>query len=285
MKKILSIILSFCMILPCVILTSCEDNPSDSTETSSLEIIALSCGKADAFVLFTDNKTIVIDCGEVNDGKKIVKLLEQKGRDTIDLMILSHYDQDHIGGARKVFSKLKVDKLYDTFIPKSGNEIYEDFLNAVSTFKVNAIQVLSKISLNIDGLELNIYPPEKKDYEIDESNNSSLCVTIRYGEKSFMFTGDAQDERLSEITAKNLGAFDFLKFPYHGNYQNNLEAFLDGVQPKMSVITCSDKNPASQEALNLLSKYNTETYLTQNGDVIIKSDGKTITAEQSVIEQ
>lgn len=278
MKKITSLVLIICIAFCSFAFTACEKN---NTVTSGLEIVALSCGKADAFVLFTDNKTIVIDCGEVNDGKKIINQLELKGRDTIDYMILSHYDQDHIGGARKVFSKLKVGKVYDTFIPKNNNEVYDDFLNAIKEYNINAIQVLSKISLNIDGIEVNIYPPEKSDYDIDESNNSSLCVTMKFGENSFMFAGDAENERLSELTAKNLGNFDFLKFPYHGNYQENLEAFLDAVKPKYTVITCSDKNPASEETLTLLEKYGTQVYLTQNDDVIIKSDGTNITVEQN----
>ena len=278
MKKILCTMLALCITFSCFMLTSCEEE--SQTVTSKLEIVGLSCGQADSFVMFTDNKTIVIDCGESDDSKKITKLLQSRGIDTIDYMILSHYDQDHIGGAEKVFSKIKVNKIYETFIPKSNNEVYDSFVAAVNQYQINAIQVLSTTSLNIDGIEFTIYPPQKKNYDIDESNNSSLCVTMTYGECSFMFAGDAQDARLAELTADNLGTFDFLKFPYHGYFQENLPAFLEMVQPKYSVITCSDKNPADAASINELKKYGTEIYLTQTSDVTVICDGKTITCEQ-----
>lgn len=292
MKRILSIILIACLAFSCVALTSCSDNDEIGVDTDTavvstggnLEIVSLDCGKADAFVLFTDNHTIIIDCGESDDGKKITKLLSSRGIDTIDYMILSHYDKDHIGGVEKVIKKVTVNKIYETFIPKLENEVYDSFVTAVTNSGIDTVKVTSKEILEVDGIVFTIYPPENSSYSIDESNNSSLCVTIQNGENSFLFAGDAQDARLAELIADNLGSFDFLKCPYHGHFQTNLPAFIEMVQPKYTVITCSEKNPVDQMTLDEFAKYSTEVYQMQNGDVTIKSDSKNITCVQQNVD-
>ncbi|WP_026052891.1 MBL fold metallo-hydrolase, partial [Ruminococcus flavefaciens] len=59
-------------------------------------------------VLQSDTGTVVIDCGEKGDGKKITGLLEESGRTTIDYLIITHFDKDHVGGAAKVLNSFEV---------------------------------------------------------------------------------------------------------------------------------------------------------------------------------
>ena len=79
--------------------TSSENTASmvslETTETYPVTVDFLKVGKADVAVITTENHVVVIDCGEKTDGKKVRNCLNYLGRDTVDYMILTHYDQDH----------------------------------------------------------------------------------------------------------------------------------------------------------------------------------------------
>ena len=64
---------------------------------------------------------------------------------------------------------------------------------------------------------------------------------------------------------------DVLKVPHHGVYNSKLEDYFSKVNMKYAVITCSDKNPAEQKTLDLLTAKGCRTFLTSNGTVHIRS--------------
>ena len=68
----------------------------------------LDVGKADCMVLRTENSTVVIDCGEKGDGKQILSLLAENEIETVDYLIITHYDKDHVGGAAKLINTIEV---------------------------------------------------------------------------------------------------------------------------------------------------------------------------------
>ena len=103
---------------------------------------------------------------------------------------------------------------------------------------------------------------------------------MEYGEKRFLFCGDAMELRLSESLADSPGEFDYVKLPYHGNFLDNYSEFLEEVSPEHGVITCSNKNPSDDETLSILSKYSVKVYETKNGSVCLKTNGKTIQISQ-----
>ncbi|MDE5563750.1 MAG: MBL fold metallo-hydrolase, partial [Oscillospiraceae bacterium] len=96
MKRIFKILPALLSVLSGLLITGCTKNPDAA---GVLTVIFLKVGKADGIVLQTAAHTVVIDCGEKSDGKKMVDFLEENGVKIIDYMILTHYDQDHIGGA------------------------------------------------------------------------------------------------------------------------------------------------------------------------------------------
>ena len=72
---------------------------ADEGNASTLDLYVFSCGKADAILLQFDGHNVLVDTGENGDGKEIVTELESKNVEKIDLLILTHHDKDHIGGA------------------------------------------------------------------------------------------------------------------------------------------------------------------------------------------
>lgn len=108
---------------------------------------------------------------------------------------------------------------------------------------------------------------------------------MKRGDNSFLFTGDAEAERLSEILHQTKGEYLFLKVPHHGQFNRNTQKFIKHINPSYSVITCSEKNTADEETLNILENIGSAVYLTENGNVKAVSDGKTISITQKGAEK
>lgn len=237
------------------------------------QVTVLNTGKSDCILIEIGDKTIMIDTGTNKNGDQICKVLNNKKIDTLEYLILTHMDKDHIGGADNILEDVKVKNLIQADYSKDSKQ-YEQYVEALEEEKVEPIKLDENISVEINGAEINIYPALKKKYE--ESNDYSIIVGITYGKSSFLFAGDAEEERLSEFLSTNKTHYTFLKLPHHGRYNKLSEEFLKSVAPTYGVITCSKEEMADDKIIELLNKYNIKTFFTFNGDVIVESDGNNI---------
>ena len=279
-KKFLTSILT----AVCVGLCSCAEKTTtttirpDSKEiTGNFTITCMKVGKADAFVLSTENTTMVIDTGESTDGKKIVSLLEEQGKSTVDYLLITHFDQDHVGGASKLIKNVEVKNVIQPNYEKSSKE-YDKYVEAMNEQDITPITLDEEMTITFDDVNIKLYPAEKDDYGKNEENDFSIVASIVHGENSFLFMGDAEEARQKEILnmADDI-KHTFLKFPYHGHYLSITDELLDRVAPEYVVVTCSDSEPADEELLSALTDRNIETTLTVDGTKTFLSDGKSLT--------
>ena len=247
-----------------------------SAETYPLTVTFLKVGKADSMVLQTGHHTMVIDCGETSDGSKVNDLLAEKGVTEIDCMILTHFDQDHIGGAPEVLQNYPVKQVLAADYTETSEE-YKALCEALDAAQLTMEQPTQELSFVLDDCTFTVYPHEAADYKDGFDNNCSLVTKVTHHDNVLLFTGDAMDERLTEIM--DLGDCSLLKVPYHGRELVNLPAFLDAVTPEYAVI-CTSKPEISDVTLGQLESRNIETYVTgKDGDITAVSDGQTITVE------
>lgn len=249
------------------------------TYNEKLNIYCFDAGKADSFLLYTENSAVLIDCGEKGFGKEILAKLDELGITKLDHLIITHFDKDHVGGAAKVINNFPVENLIASDCPKDSEE-YEKYQKAITNAGLDENILRTSLSFTLDGVTYTIDPPAKTNYNSDDSNNSSLIVSVRNGENSFLFTGDAQDERIKEFVSGNKENYDVLKCPYHGNYQDSLSALLGSAQPSYVIITSSDDEPEDQKTLDLIASAGAQSYFTRKGSVLITSDGKNISIRQ-----
>ena len=275
-----------------LLLTGCGAAPSSSSTASpadtqpaettaaapaaeeTLTVTFLKCGKADAMLLQTDTHAVVIDCGEKSDGSKMVDLLNAQGVKTIDCMILTHYDQDHIGGAAKVVKKFDVQEIIASDYEEDSSE-YEKLTAAMADKDLTFTIPEDPLTFTVGDLLLEVCPHENTDYADGFDNNCSIVTKVTHGSNVLLFTGDAMQERLEEIM--DIGTCDLLKVPYHGRSLDNLGTFLDAVKPTYAVISTSQDELASS-TLEALSSRKIVTYATcLHGTVTAVSDGKSLT--------
>lgn len=207
-------------------------------EGINLDALGFDAGKADAFLLTTEHSAVLIDAGEKGFGKTILTELETRGIKRLDYMIITHFDQDHVGGAAKVINNFPVEIVLQSNSPKDSEE-YEKFVKALSSASIEPITVREAMEFTLDGVSFYVDPPKKTNYLNDDSNNSSLIVTVKTGYGSILFLGDAQTERLDEFLSWNTETYDVIKIPHHGKEESLISDVLSEVQPQFAVITSS----------------------------------------------
>lgn len=261
-----------------LLLTGCAaaaPAPAPAPAAGTLELHVFDAGAADAILLRTENSAVLIDAGEKGFGKTILAYLAEQGVDALDYLIVTHFDKDHVGGAAKVLNGIPVKAVLQSNQPKDSDE-YENYVEALRGAGIEPVTLRETDTFSLDGVSYTVDPPRQSAYAQDSSNNSSLIVSVRYGDTGVLLPGDAQTLRLAEFLDANTETYDVLKLPHHGRDEPLLEALLASVKPTYAIITSSEEEPESGAVLAALEQAGVRTLLTRNQSVTLYSDGITI---------
>ena len=252
---------------------SCSSKDAPPKGAKELRVDFLDVGKADAMVIQTETGTVVIDCGEKGDGKKIANVLEESGRTSVDYLIITHFDKDHVGGAPKVLKSLEVKNVltpdYDGTV-----EEYDKFCKVLEETGVPRTRMTEDMTFTLDDAEFTVYAPKETFYGENDENDFSLVTKVVHHKNTLLFTGDAMEQRLDEIM--DIGQCTLLKVPYHGRKLDNFKDFLKVTSPKSAVV-CTSSNEFSGKVQDALSSMKIPVYATCfNGNITAVSNGGTI---------
>ena len=274
--------LSAILLTAALLFTSCEKNEKTQTEIptaeNTFEFTIMKAGQADAIIMQTANHSIILDCGEKDDGDEVVEFLQERGISSVDYIFITHFDKDHVGGFPEIMENVTASNI---IVPNytGNNDEYEAYLETVAAQNLGITVLSEDTHIVIDDVLFQISVPKKKAYA-EGDNDFSLVMSVTHGENTFLFAGDAEKERLAEVLSEFGTQHDFLKVPHHGKHNSNTKRFINTVKPKYAVITDSDKNPASTKTASYLASLKTEVYSTKDGDVKVTSDGKEIKITQ-----
>lgn len=236
-------------------------------------------GQGDSILVQTPtNKNILIDGGDEYSKNIINSYLRQKRIKTIDIIIATHPDSDHIGSLDNVIKKFNVNSIY---MPEqsTNSESYQNLINSC-TDKNLAIQYLYKDDvLNIDN-NINIYVLSPS-YIQEESNLNSIVFKLTFNNNSFLFMGDAEEENEKEILRSfELNNINFIKIGHHGSNSSSSLEFIKKINPDIAAISCGYKNQYGhphKEVIDNLKQSHVSIYRTDRiGDIVFYSDGEII---------
>ena len=268
MKRIIT-----CLTALLLTLTGC------SAWAQNVSVTFYDMGKADAALLtLDDGARILIDAGTNKGGKKLAERLAGEGVDKIDLMIITHFDKDHVGGADKILESVSVSRVVMPQYAKESKQ-YTQFKEALSENPQTRVEILpagSEWSADFGETHLRVTAAEQTDYGADEENDFSLATYATYGETKFLFPGDAEDARQTELLRAGDIACDVLKVPYHGRLVDVSTAFLTACSPKIAFIPDSDDEPANSRIVEILEGLGTDVHSGRDGDLTVVSDGKDV---------
>ncbi len=251
-------------------------------EGSVLEVIYLDVGQADATLLFCDGETMLIDTGYWENVDILLDYLEAYQVETIDYLVLTHSDSDHIGGAADVLHSYEVEEVFFSDFEKD-NSSYTGLMEALSDERLTAWLPEPGYEIMFGGAMVTFLGPVG---EWDTPNNTSICLRIDHGVNSFLFTGDAEEEAEEALlkSGQELSATVY-KVGHHGSYTSSTEAFLNAVRPQYAVISCgvdNDYGHPHTSALRRLEAVGAVIYRTDTmGTLTFISDGSTLTVPQA----
>ena len=248
-----------------------DDNDNKAAQ-ATLEVRFLKVGKADAIVLMCQDETMIIDCGEEDDGKEVLAYLKSRGIRKVDVLMITHFDKDHVGGADTLVEGIQVDRVLLPAYTGSGTE-YTDFMEALGKAGINPENVTENLNLTLGSASILVEPPASYGIpaNVEEYDNDfSLITTIEFDGKRLIFTGDSEKKRIREWLENGAAAeCDVLKIPHHGVYNKALADLLSATKPSHTVICDSKKNPADEKTLGLIKSIGADCMQTQYGDVTI----------------
>ena len=237
-------------------------------------------GQADSILVRNQDKVMLIDAGTNEAGETVVNYLENLGITKIDYLIGTHPHEDHIGGLDDVINNFDIGQIY---MPKieTTTKTFEDVLEAIENKKltVTAPNKGDKIELGQAVGEFMTEPI----LDEDNLNVSSLVLRLEFGNTSYLFMGDAEEENEETIRWPKT---DVLKVGHHGSSTSSSESFLEQVQPKYAVIMAGKDNSygvPTQETIDKLNNRGSEIYRTdEDGTIQMTSDGNAIEIKPSL---
>lgn len=243
-----------------------------------LQVDFLDVGQGDCTLIRQGEHAMLFDCGPDAKGTYVQNFLEKQGVDTLDYVIASHADEDHIGSMDVVVTKFDCRTILMTDTDKDTKTVrnVQDALR-YKGYQTIAPQVGTVYELG--EARFRILAPIW-DYGKD-TNNNSIVIRLEYGNTSFLFTGDAEKEEEQDMVAdgEELKA-DVYQAGHHGSSNASSWNFLAEVQPRYTVISCgagNDYGHPHQETLQRLQDIGSEIFRTDlQGTVRAVSDGANI---------
>ncbi len=256
----------------------------------TLKIYFVDVGQGDCTLIKTPtNKHILIDGGgsefgnfDVGESTLLPYLLDRRIT-TIDYMLISHFDSDHIDGLFAVMENLKIKNI---IISKQGekSDNFIRFQELVKNKKVNVLVVKKGDRIQIDKYSyFEILFPEKNLIQDNVLNNNSIVANFCSIGLKILFTGDVEEiaeNRLCELyrdTDKLKSTI--LKVAHHGSKTSSTAKFLELVTPKIALIGVGEGNKfghPNNGVLDRIRDYTNKIYRTdKNGEIeIIYTKGK-----------
>ena len=258
------------------------DKQTNSQNEQQIEFVAqedllidfIDVGQADSILVRNQDKIMLIDAGTNEAGEMVVKYLQNLGITKIDYLVGTHPHEDHIGGLDNVINNFDIGQIY---MPKieTTTKTFEDVLEAIENknLTVTAPNKGDKIELGQAVGEFMTEPILDK----DNLNVSSLVLRLEFGNTSYLFMGDAEEENEETIIWPKT---DVLKVGHHGSSTSSSKSFLEQVQPKYAIIMAGKDNSyglPTQETIDKLHNIGSEIYRTdEDGTIQMTSDGNTI---------
>lgn len=259
-----------------VLIGSRGQSPSNQ-ELGELQVTCFSLENGQAALIQCGDHAVLIDAGSADDTPALLQELEDRQVTRLDALVLSYFSPLRMGGAAQVLRSIPTEAVYapDYDPPADSQGDYRRLLQAIEDAGI-PVQLPDEKgdTLTLGDAQLTLERPLQGHYEATEGDYS-LTASLEHGVFSFLFPGDAGEQRLGELMAQLPLSHTVLVLPEQGAVHENTEAFLRAVDPQAAVLTGA-KAPG-EELLTLLNGMEDlklrDLYCTADGDLTFTSNG------------
>ncbi|HEY4080049.1 MAG TPA: DNA internalization-related competence protein ComEC/Rec2 [Burkholderiaceae bacterium] len=218
------------------------------------DLLAADIGQGTAVLIRTSRHDLLFDTGpqlapDVDAGQRVLlPLLHGLGVNKLDLLVLSHRDLDHVGGAASVMAGLPVRRML------SSLEAEHRLLHA----GVPQERCLTGQHWEWDGVGFEVVHPPPKRYTPEAKSNTLSCLVrvVAANGRAALLTGDIEAAQEAELVASAVNIrSEVLMAPHHGSKTSSSEALLSAVKPQLAVVQAGYRNRFGHPALAILARY------------------------------
>lgn len=280
-KKLYSILFAL-IIAICIYITSYKDmnesysKPDSNIVSTDLTIYFFDVGQADSILVANNNQYMLIDAGNNEDGPLLVKYIkEELGIKKINYVVGTHPHEDHIGGLDDIINNFEIDNV---LLPDAitTTKTFEDVIDAIDSKKLEITIPEIDSSFKVGEADVKVLHTGT---DTTDLNNTSIVLKLTFGNKNYLFTGDATS-KVEELITDKVGDIDVLKVGHHGSAYSTTNKFLLATSPEYAIISVAKDNSynhPSKDTLNRLNKFTKNIYLTSElGTIILTSNGDAI---------
>ena len=221
----------------------------DSLRHGEVEITLLDVGQGLAAVVQTSQHTLVFDTGpkfsqSFDTGAAVVMpFLRQKGIKKLDILVVSHKDNDHRGGLESIQAEIETSKLVSSYAARGNEGMGSEACYAGQTWVW-------------DGILFEMLNPDKL-WSYKRRNNASCVLRISAGKKSLLLSADIEKRAEMQLVQHYSAQLKstYLVAPHHGSKTSSSQAFLDAVAPDFILIPVGFKNRYRMPHASVLQRY------------------------------
>ena len=258
-----------------------EANIGGTTDDlAGLTVTFLDVGQGEMRCYFPcDDHYMMMDGGPSSASSFVVAYLKKQNIESLDYVIASHYDSDHINGLVGVLNVFDT----ETFIGPdyvADTKIYDSLIDKLAAQNLTITFPKAGDSYTFGDAVFTIVAPIT--YSDDNENDNSVGIRMTYGDTSFLIYGDGEEagEQAMIASGEELSS-DVLMVSHHGSRNATTKEILEAVKPSYAVISVGADNSyghPTEEVLDRLANAGCTVYRTDlNGTIQAYSDGKTIT--------
>jgi competence protein ComEC len=215
------------------------------------ELLAADIGQGNAVLVRTTNHALLYDAGprfslESDAGHRVLVPLLQALHTRLDMLVLSHRDLDHVGGAPAVLAMQPQAALLSSI--EADNDLQR---------LRPAKRCVAGQHWEWDGVQFDVLHPQLTDYDAPAKSNAMSCVLrISNGTQTALLVGDIEQPQEAALVAQGVDlASDFLLVPHHGSKTSSSAEFLDAVAPKIAVVQSGYRNRFGHPAPMVLARF------------------------------
>jgi len=282
------------VVVACVLLVVIVSAPFVSLRrpaTGWLRVSVLDVGQGDAILVQTPNgRSLLVDAGGTPGGtydiggRVVTPAIWALGERRLEWLVVSHGDLDHVGGALRVMDDLAPREVWEG-IPVESSAVLQDLRREAHARRITWRRVLGGHELEAGGVHVIVRHPTPPDWQRPRvRNDDSVVLEVRYGDVSFLLTGDAGVEFESmPVEPLRSGApprIRVLKVAHHGSRSSTAATFLDHLAPRVALISAGAGNMFGHPAPDVLARLaasGVHTFSTdRHGAIIVESDGRVV---------
>lgn len=285
------------VVLGCVIVFHPNSEP---VADGKLKIDFLDVGQGDsALITFPNGETMLVDGGgrinysDDDDGFEpdrsrigemvVSEFLWERGLSSVNHIMASHADADHIQGLVDVAKNFEIGKAYFASVQGESKD-YRELSAVLDRRRVSREFLQGGDSFEIGGVRIDVLYPSVSDVGLTE-NDRSLVVALSYGEKRILFTGDIESEAEARLVrAGKLIDYDIVKAPHHGSRTSSTQVFIDAVAAQTVIIPVGRRSMFGHPHAEVVDRWTAAGARTmrtgERGTITVSTGGTTLEVSQ-----